>query len=358
MKSPAWILVPSVIILIYTYLILVPGCFYLSDSWSYVHKIELSAAAQEFVKTHTGKSAKGYIIHLFNYCEILEPGSKCVGGVMPRFYFDYSQILGLDETPQGLRFQRSSFLFTVLVVLSALTRIILIGVMVPFRLVQMRMRYDPVSLQSKFLTFRALFSLAYILAFIVTNLLTTVGVLHYKSYFYKGIYDLGELKAEEHTLSKSVVGFIGIMLILSYVELYPAITYMTQRPLVHKGYHDPADDPEAQDLQFFSPNGSSQRAKSFTTDSIYTIISDDHELETEHSSTRNSSSGRSTYQPFEDDDDDDDDDDKIAPSLISEDPSLHKTISGSTVSDVSTTRHYNMSASSAAPSIRTMYSLR
>lgn len=295
MKSPAWILIPSAIILVYSYLVIVPGVFdfdFPSISSINLHSLQLSPEAQQAVRHQTGNSAPGYVVHLFNYCEYYyvdperpDPSQMkvtCPNSPSLGFYFDFQTVLGIpDKITQDQsstqaetlaefnsslkKFKRTSILYAFLTLVMVFSRLSLVSLIVPLRLAQLRLPYDRSStLQNRFLTLRGLFSLSYIFTFVSANLQVALAMLHYRTYFYKGMYDTMGNAGVETTLSKSALAYTFIVLILGYIELYPAITYMSQRPSIPKGFRsDPMDDPEAHDLDSLNVSFNSATSETF-----------------------------------------------------------------------------------------------
>lgn len=393
MKSPAWILIPSAIIIIYSHLVIIPGVFdfdFLSVSSINLHSLQLSPEAQQAVRRRTGNSAPGYIIHPFNYCEsyYVQPDHpetsemkvRCPNSPSLGFYFDFQTILGIpDKITQDQssaradmltefnslvkKFKRTSILYAFLTLVMVFSRLSLVSLIVPLRLVQLRLPYDRSSaLQSRFLTLRGLFSLSYIFTFVSANLQVALAMLHYRNYFYKGMYDTQGNAGVEVTLSKSALVYTFTVLILGYIELYPAITYMSQRPSMSKGFHaDPINDLEALDLDSLNESLFSSHS-----DSLSDYMEPSHE---KYNTTTHVTSGTSSSYIHSD---------YEVESICSYDESLTSLTTpslpslqacstnqsgfestSSVVSEVSTTFQYgdiHTASSSSAPSIRSMSS--
>lgn len=402
MKSPAWILVPSIIILLYLQLVILPGVGDTTLPSLYVHKVTLSPKAQEAVAFQTGKTAAtAYTIHPLSYCEFYYEtpydtrstlNFKCFNSPSLSFFFNFETILGLpdeilnDRSPSHnelvtkfnsslLQFKKISLLYTYLALLLVFSRFSVVSIMVPLRLVQLRLPYSrSTSLQNKFMMLRGLFTLFYIIAFVSTNLISAVAVLHYRFYFYKGMYDLGDNTGVEDTLSTTVIAFHCVILFLTYVELYPALTYMCQRPPLSKGvYRDPTEDPEA--FTMGQIENSSNLHSTTTTLLSESIINSEQNGKTKtntsfnHNQVSSSYVGTSTCVNSDSSSINSLDSfnslSSLSPSsIISDPPSLQASsltanseATPSIISEVSTTNQYGESSTptaSAAPSIRSL----
>lgn len=378
MKSPAWILVPSIIILVYSHLLIIPGVGNTNLPSVHIHKLSLSPVAQEFVAAQTGKSSPTYVVHLFNYCEYYHENPhdrssplkyRCTEPPSVSFFFNFRKILGLPDSilyDQSAarndslaalniklhRFKNISLLYSSLILMMIISRVSVVSLIVPLRLLQMRLPYSrSTSLQSKFIMFRGIFTFSYILTFVTANLLSACAILHYRVHFYKGIYDQDGNDGVEQTLSSTAIAFNVMVLLFSYIELYPAITYMSQRPAGPKRLYD-SDDPEAYAMDRFD----SENALSAQT-TIYRSTTPDtsSKLNPQRSSLITSTtcvdSDTSSVDSFD-----------SLPSLAlsstaSAVPSLLQSDLSDAVSEVSTTNHYgdyNTPSASAAPSIRSL----
>lgn len=280
MKSPAWLLLPSIIILVFSYLLIVPGLGNIVLPSLHVHKINLSPTAQEYVTAQTGTTAPpSYVVHLFNYCEYVYKDSsntsteliyKCHNTPSISFYFNFEQVLGLPDTIENansttrneeltvlkakvLKFKLISLLYTYLTLMMILSRFSVISLVIPLRLVHLRLRSrSKSSLHNKFFMLRGLFTFSYVLTFVTANLLSAVAILHLRFHFYRGVYDLGNNSGIETTLSTTTIVFNSLVLLLSFIELYPAITYMCLQPPPQKQYS--LEDPESRPDCLYTTN--------------------------------------------------------------------------------------------------------
>lgn len=351
----------------------------------------LSEAAQEYVSRQTGHSAPGYIVHLFNYCEYRRPDQdgpleyQCNHSPSAFFWFNFEKVLGLpdriasDKSPQRaaavtefkrllLRYKRISLCYSLLTVMMVMSRISVVSVIVPLRILQLRLPYSrSESLRSKFVMLRNVFAFSYIITFVTANLLAPVAYCHYRMNFYKDMYDSGDHPADEHSLSPAVAGFNLVVLVLCYIELFPAITYMSRWPDKEKRhiYQDDIDDPESYPMEFYEP-GSSRTFES-STSSTLTPSHGVHPKSKFSRQVTSSSLGMSASTCYDTDDeaylsgDSLDSLDSLSPSssIVSELPSLQASSYGlesDAVSEVSTAQFgdYNTPSASAAPSIRSL----
>lgn len=357
----------------------------------------LSQSAQEYVALQTGTSAPGYVVHLFNYCECYhenpdDPLStmkfRCPNSPSMSFFFNFQKILGLPDQilydqssarSQSLakfdstlmRFQRISLLYTYLTIMMVLSRISVVSLIVPLRLLQMRLPYTGgSSIQGKFIMLRGIFTFSYILTFVTANLLSAVAYLHYKEYFFKGIYDQGDHSGIEYTLSNTTIAYNVLIFLFSYIELYPAITYMSQRPKTKKRlYDDDLDDLESHPLELLYPQ---ENTLSTQVTMVRSNSSEHHKIKSEDPfSDSNATSSLMTSTTRIDSDNFSigsfDTSTSLTPSsVVSALPSLQASSYGphyesDIISEVSTTNQYgeyNTPSGSAAPSIRSVSTQR
>ena len=176
------------------------------------------------------------------------------------------------------------------------------------------------------------------------------------------MYDTQGSAGVETSLSKSALAYTFLVLVLAYIELYPAISYLVQRPPVPKGFRsDPMDDPEAHDLD--SLNGSFTSATSETFFDYPDTPDEKFNTTTRVVPGTSSAYGHSEYEVESICSYDGSLASLTAPSL----PSLQACSTNqsgfestsSVVSEVSTTYQYgevHTTSSSSAPSIRSMSS--
>lgn len=286
---------PSVVVLIYAHLLILPGVGTNALPDLHVHKLMLSEPAQEYVSLQTEHSSPGYVVHLFNYCEYYQSHSGelqyvCDHKPAAFFWFNFQKILGLPDRvvkdkssgkdPVVTRFYRKlqlykrlSLCYSLLTLVTAISRLSVVTVIVPLRLMQMRMLYTTQQLyDSRFIMLRNVFAFSYILAFVTANLLVPVAYLLYHFRFYENIYDTLGHAGLEHSLSPAAAGFNGLAVILSYIELYPALTYMSRWPGKEKRklrHMDLESVFESYQLESYDPSSMSRRDTQGTSLSPY-----------------------------------------------------------------------------------------
>lgn len=260
MKSPAWILLPSLLILVFTTIIIIPGIGSSNLKNVYVHKLTLSSEAQDYVYDQTGSSAESYIVHLWSTCTVSSQNSSysCPKKLSPLHFFNFTRVLGypasITELPtnsteratniayldsQVRKFKIYSHLYTLLTLMMVLSRLTVISLIIPLRLAHMRISSSysfsqggHLVIRTSFFVLRGFFSLAYIVTFVTANVLCAIALLLYSFRFYRSFYNSNPGTAVEQALGPVVTTFNFFIMFFTYLELYPAIAYMYKRPSV------------------------------------------------------------------------------------------------------------------------------
>ena len=260
MKSPAWILIPSAIIIVYSYLVIVPGVFdfdFPSISSINLHSLQLSPEAQQAVRHQTGNSAPGYVVHLFNYCEYYyvdperpDPSQMkvtCPNSPSSRLLLWLSNSAGDSRQNhtrpvfysggnvgriQFVAKKIQTYIYSLCIFNSCYGLFPVITCLIDCSSADWLSCDFPTTghqrCRTGFSLFVACYS-SYIFTFVSANLQVALAMLHYrKSHSLRQC--MTRWSCVETTLSKSALAYTFIVLILGYIELYPAITYMSQRP--------------------------------------------------------------------------------------------------------------------------------
>lgn len=260
MKSPAWILLPSALILTFSTVIVISGVGNTHLPNVYVRRITLSDTAQQRVFNQTGASAESYAVRLWSTCTRSAPDEPyvCPKKLSLGYFFNFTDVLGypsnITDLPQDsqtraqqinnldaevAKFQICSLLYKYLMLMMIISRLTVIVLIIPLRLAHMRIasalsQNNMLAIRTSFFTLRAFFSVAYIVTFVTAHLLCAVAVALYFFHIYNP-YTNGSDTASEQGLGPVVTLFNFLVMVLTYAELYPAIVYMYKLPSIRPG---------------------------------------------------------------------------------------------------------------------------